>query len=168
MTRVLDDHSGPKLEWTPYRIARTAVIVAFWVAVVWGAYRATVCVLPSRPNLERIEALTGISFPPSARLLGSYRSTPLVVDFYGKVGIDQSDVEAFIAGVRPRSVITRKERIDGAQAYEKRSSAPDWWRPGSPRRFVSLQTMSPAAICTYILVSLDDPKRAVIYLHYER
>ncbi|MCK4323673.1 MAG: hypothetical protein KAW89_04030 [Armatimonadetes bacterium] len=125
----------------------------------------------SAPPLEEISTLLSIQFPPSARLIHSYYTAWQDWALYAKVEIDRADVDRFIAALPSPEKLSRTDRLLVTNVLFDWSKHSSWWDPDSARDFIAVEIHrgplpnSGEFALVYLLINLDDPNQAVIYLH---
>lgn len=125
------------------------------------------------PELAEVAALAYLSFPPDARLVGSWCVDWSGVMLAARVELPASEVESFVSQPRLRgdwSSTARSVRANNLPAQV------DWWQPESVQHFrgVTISGRRPlrwdpdelVQENTYVLVSFDEPGRATVYLSW--
>jgi hypothetical protein len=120
------------------------------------------------PNLETIANITRVSFPASAKLY--YSHLTLNWDhqiLYAKVEMDRSEVDRFVREltVVEKSVEDKLGTINGVWNM-RQGMVPSWWDPDSVQNFIAVRTRTKPKT-THLLISLDKPDHAVIYLRQD-
>ena len=108
-------------------------------------------------DLDEVCELTGLSFPPSARLLngryyGLNRTTTLA-----KIALDPTEVDEFLDALPEGPEALPRDEFMGWMGVDYDS--PSWWDPDSATKAI-LRTAS----VSYLVVKLDDPQRPVVYV----
>ncbi|MHB0998972.1 MAG: hypothetical protein ACYC27_06970 [Armatimonadota bacterium] len=120
------------------------------------------------PGIERISEVTGVRFPRSAKLWNSFSYTSGAAPwmFLAQIEINKSDVEEFISllpKVHMRSDTDRMSITDNCyKFYPVDDTVWKWWKPDSAKKFIALRVSHLSSLG--ILISMDDPQRAVIYV----
>jgi len=116
-----------------------------------------------KPGLAGISERTGLKFPPGTSLTHTdfewgfiFTSSKL----FARIEINRRDVERFLDSQRGQKTVCRgKDR--SAITYDLASDRQplSWWNPDSVHKSVYAQ-----AGTAYLLIGLDDPRRAVVYV----
>ena len=118
----------------------------------------------SSPSLAEVSALAHVKFPAKARLLHSHFIRRWDNwDLYASIEIPRADVTRFAASLEalPGCVSSRTDDL-GVTGVEEREHRPGpWWNPSSAERFIAAKAGD-----TALLISLDSPERALVYLFY--
>jgi len=137
---------------------------------------------PENADLGKVISLTHLVFPPSARLLhGNYIDSDCSCEekyIRAKVAIRPTDVDSLVKQLRDGMYrISTTDRLgvsdgirlkplgEGVTTPRHTWRTPGWWRPGSARKFLAALLQSGYSD-THVLVDLDDPKQAVVYVNY--
>jgi len=115
------------------------------------------------PELGEIGLLTGLSFPPKARLVGSQ----LVVGVRGRtlwarVHFGRAGVEGFVQAIprphKPGRGFVRSSTIEPVQG---------WWRPGDVRDLLEVRWAAEHGGKAGVLLSIQDPTDAWAFVLWE-
>lgn len=121
----------------------------------------------SHPSLRKIEQHASVKFPESAKLLNSHGRTFLEIHILAKVEMDWDVVDEFIS-----SLPETRSTMDDVDVGHLLHYDFDWWNPGSAKCFRAVKASGDDGERRHriwrILISLDDPRKAVIYLEYAR
>jgi hypothetical protein len=123
-------------------------------------------------DLREIASSVGFSFPPSARLIHGVNSTFQDAQIDALVEMHQTDVEKFIKSALAARSTPGKDRVEVSETDRLSITNEwvgwDWWGPDSAQRFraVSIDRAWRHGEILRILVDLDDPDRAKVYLSY--
>ncbi len=122
---------------------------------------------PQRPDVAYISMLTSLRFPSSAKLVNSRydKSMSPGGNLRAVVGIDRADVEPFVGSLSLKRPISRDDRSEITR--RKNYSLAPWWNPDSAHEFLAADVDEDAVHSALkLLVGLDDPRRAVIYIMF--
>lgn len=107
------------------------------------------------PGLAEISSSSGLRFPRSVHLYFSgFYYEFWCIESYAVVTIDRADADEFVRNVRDKEKVSRDDRMMSSDGLESR-----WWHPDGPRKFTAVD-----ANTTQLLIDLDDPKVAVVYI----
>lgn len=118
---------------------------------------------PQRPDVAYISKLTSLRFPSSTKLVNSQYDKSLCPggNLYAVVEIDRADVEPFVESLSLKRPTSRTDRLEIGWG----GSRPTWWNPDSAHEFLAADVDEYGVHSTLkLLVGLDDPRRAVIYI----
>lgn len=117
------------------------------------------------PSLQKIGSYASVKFPESARLVNSHGRSFLEIHIFAKVEMDRAEVDQFIS-----SLPEPREAMDADEIALRCHGFFDWWNPGSLKRCRGIEIThdnpSGKSRRWTVLVGLDDPHKAVVYLHY--
>ena len=115
-------------------------------------------------SLSEISEVTGLQFPASAKLVHG-QNTSFEDSFYtAKVEMNRADLDKFLASVPSQRSESRTDRkgISNESVY-----GATWWDPDSNKHFIAIRAERPSRGDLFcILVGLDDPDRAVVYIDW--
>ena len=111
--------------------------------------------LPSHPNIKHLADITGINFPLGAHLVYSYE-TRLTPGMRAIIKINRRDTATFVASFPPGSYLSSEIQI-----FQPGNGR---WNPGKPNKFISAIIKPIGHPRTKILISMDDPRHATVYL----
>lgn len=118
------------------------------------------------PDLWAISELTSVNFPRNTDLLYSAQTHWQNTDISAKLMMDRHDVEKLIASMPQGAEVSREDRFGLSGPSGKAGSEMPWWDGvGSVRDFVAVRHDGKRSHVA-MLVSLDDPDRAVVYLFW--
>lgn len=122
---------------------------------------------PHALTLGEVEAHTGLHFPPGTHLRqAQLQETPGESGLFAVLEMDRRSAERFLGALPASAQTSRSDRLGITETYGWH--APRWWRPDRPRTFVAARlgtgSGSPIWVGPLLLVSLDDPVVAVVYL----
>ena len=118
-------------------------------------------------ELQKVKDRTHLTFPPNAVLMDGYEDAFWSCWFIARVRLPRPQVRAFLAQSRWHSAVQDQEIDshfqDGFSFMRKQH-----WPVPNPRKFLSTKyegTSDPASGCS-VLVDLDDPRIAIVYIYY--
>jgi hypothetical protein len=121
----------------------------------WGVYG-------DNTSLSEISKATKLKFPASTKLLHGQNRGFADSEVIAKVSMKRSDLSKFFASVPATRHTSRTEKMTAADTY---SGMVKWWKPNEARHFITIKAVGNGRSETYdILVSLDDPHQAIVYL----
>jgi len=160
------------VRWSKLGLAIALIaIVAILFVFVHHFRRVFGNVGTTAPPLEEISTLLSIQFPPSARLTHSYYTVWQDWFLYAKVEIDRADVDRFIAALPSPEELSGIDRLFVINALSDWNKHASWWDPDSARDFIVVEIHrgpppnSGEFDLLQLLINLDDPNQAVIYLN---
>ena len=129
------------------------------------------------PGLAQVSAHTSLQFPPNAKLMGSSYVRWQGFSLRATVELDHADVESFLASVPRPCEVAKEDRSFLTFGFEDTQHMPSWWNPYAAQKFIAAnyQWHSPDGSrnekdhhweVLELLIDLDNPQRAVIYLDW--
>ena len=161
------------LRWIAYIVigALAVCIVGF---IIWFALVANpMASYEGNISLKEISDITGIKFPPTAKLLHGKNTGFADTTLDAELEIDRADVDSFVRSAKSAHATPGKDKVlishkDRLGISNDKDGASSWWKPDSCQRFIAI-TADRAwdhSESVSILIGLDNPKHAVIYLEY--
>jgi hypothetical protein len=122
----------------------------------WGA--------PRHPDLAFVSRVSHVTFPLGAKLLDSDMDKGFQGGtLWARVEMDSAALDMLLKSLPSVVAKSRNRRLDELSSdCFKDLGRPDWWDPDSARHFVDV-LLARYPLCG-IVVALDDPKKAIIYL----
>lgn len=122
---------------------------------------------PHAMTLGEVEDYTGLNFPPGTHLRqAQLQETPGESGLFAVLEMDRGSAERFLGGLPASAQTSRSDRLGITETSGWHE--PPWWQPDSPRDFIAVRlgtgSGSPIWVGPLLLVSLDDPVVAVVYL----
>ncbi len=126
----------------------------------------------SNPDLKSISELTSLEFPPSSRLEESQSLAWQGWELRAKVELDRADVHTFLDAFPSPHKESSRDRLGvtndmAGSMMSVRDRRMRWWDPDSASTFTAATAKLDDGDTTKelrVLVALDDPKYAVIYV----
>ncbi len=135
-------------------ILAVVAIGGFWLYSREGAPR----------NVDLAFVSRFVPFPESARLTNSeFHKGFQGGQLWARVEIERGDVETFVRSLPSVKRVSRTDRLGITRSHWSDHSPPSWWDPDSARRFAAAN-IDKSGVEVSILVSLDDPKNAVVWV----
>jgi len=133
------------------------LISAAIVGCGWGQYA-------DNTSLGEIAKLTGLRFPSSSKLVHGQNRSFEDSDLVAKIRINITELNKFIASLPPNRSVSRTDRLFiGNRTY----SDVKWWNPDSSQRFIAIKAKGRHHAEQFnILIDLDDPQFAIVYLNW--
>jgi hypothetical protein len=135
------------------------IIVLFLLTTIVGCVDAPGS--EYQATLHNTSKLTGLQFPKSSKMVGGTIIEWQDISLYAKIDMSRTDLTHFLASVpRPQKQSSKKKPYELKNAPSKHR-----WDLDSCKNFMAI-TVDRDHDAYRILVALDDPKRAVIYLNW--
>ena len=116
-------------------------------------------------SLSEISKLTGLRFPAGAKLVHGQNTSFEDSGITAKIEMNRADLGKFLASVPSQRAESRTDRLgitDGIVA-----DGLTWWDPDSSKHFIAIRIERLGQRDLFrILVGLDDPDRAVVYVDW--
>ncbi|MHB0998813.1 MAG: hypothetical protein ACYC27_06165 [Armatimonadota bacterium] len=122
-------------------------------------------------TLSEVSSKTHIVFPSDSKLLNSTGISLMHFCLWVKVEMKPQDVEAFLKylnNTHPVNISRKKKLINymaGSPSDIMKGSF-DWWNTAGVRRFISAESAVTSDTEIAVLIDLDNPDKAIVYLSY--
>lgn len=145
------------------------LVVAGWIVLFVVSFPFGICAFSPAvnsilsPDLDAVSNSIGVIFPASTRLRYSYEAGFQDADsIEALLDIDRDDIPRLLSALPAPRNTSSTDRFGIADGHGR--DCPQWWRPDSVRDFAAAQSESKGDL--RILVSLDNPRRARVYLEW--
>jgi hypothetical protein len=121
---------------------------------------------PRKPDFGQVEKYSRVAFPPISSLANSLGMTSGDKRaLFAVVDIERWDIDTFINIQMPDPKISQRDRLGVTRTAFEKLHPPRWWNPDSVKRFTAAEFPKwPDGSRTAMLIDLDDPARAHVYL----
>ena len=157
-------HISKPIRWLGWLLFTAAILIGFL---------SRLSALLTQPthitDLQRVKDRTRLTFPPGAFLEDGYEYSLMSCWFIARVRLPRPQVRAFLSQTLHHSAVQDQEIDDQFQNGFHWMRQQHWPIP-NPHKFQSTHfegegASNPASGCA-VLVDLDDPRIAIIYLYY--
>lgn len=122
-------------------------------------------------TISDIYRITRIQFPPDSKVLNSVGISFLRPRLWAKVEMSAKEAVPFmrgLTGIHPTDISRKRKLSKSSYPPEIGMRNPvEWWNPSSAKRFVSAEFFDPTSERIYVLIDLDQPDTAIVYLNFQ-
>jgi hypothetical protein len=152
--------------------AITAVVLVGMAGLAWQAYKTFeehFRTKVSSPSLAEISEIACLRLPAGAEVLNSHYVKRWDGHMlFATVEFPRSGVDKFVKSLpRTNERQTSRSDIFRIDIQNREHPVGSWWNPESARKYIAVDYSCGGQMGLTILIRLDDPKRAVIYVLHQ-